>query len=65
MFIEEASSAPHEDNLKQSITYIIGKERSEGNMDAISPLYVSRILNVQVEVGDCLWCVSKINITQN
>lgn len=55
MFIEGATANRHEDNLKQSITYIIGKEHSEGNMDAISPDYVSRMLNVQVEeVEKCM-----------
>ena len=33
-------------DLKKNIEYIIGKERQSGSMDAISPLYVSRMLNV-------------------
>ena len=50
-------------DLKKNIEYLIGMERHSGSMDAISPLYVSRMLNELV--GDCLWCVSKNNITQN
>jgi len=37
------------ENLKQQITYLIGMERHSGSMDAISPLYVSRMLNVPLE----------------
>ena len=33
-------------DLKKNIEYIIGMERQSGSMDAISPLYVSRMLNV-------------------
>lgn len=33
------------EKLKQSITYLIGKERAEGNLEPITPLYVSRVLN--------------------
>lgn len=32
--------------LKKDITYLIGKERAEGNLEPITPLYVSRVLNV-------------------
>jgi len=35
--------------LKEQITYLIGMERQSGSMDAISPLYVSRMLNVPLE----------------
>lgn len=43
------------DQLKKNITYIIGSERAEGNIDAISPLYVSRMLNVPLEeVEKCM-----------
>ena len=31
--------------LKKDITYLIGKERAEGNLEPITPLYVSRVLN--------------------
>lgn len=41
--------------LKKDITYLIGKERAEGNLEPITPLYVSRMLNVPLEeVEKCL-----------
>lgn len=41
--------------LKKDITYLIGKERPEGNLEPITPLYVSRVLNVPLEVVEkCL-----------
>ena len=41
--------------LKKDITYLIGKERAEGNLEPITPLYVSRLLNVPLEnVEKCL-----------
>ena len=41
--------------LKKDITYLIGKERAEGNLEPITPLYVSRMLNVpQNEVEKCM-----------
>ena len=41
--------------LKKNITYLIGKERAEGNIEPISPDYVSRILNVpQEDVEKCM-----------
>lgn len=45
------SSAPESciGDLKSQITYLIGMERQSGSMDAISPLYVSRMLNVPLE----------------
>lgn len=40
--------------LKKDITYLIGKERADGNLEPITPLYVSRVLNVpQEEVEKC------------
>ena len=36
-------------DLKKNIEYLIGMERQSGSMDAISPLYVARMLNVPVE----------------
>jgi len=43
------------EQLKRDITYLIGKERAEGNMDSISPIYISRILNVPLEeVENCM-----------
>ena len=42
-------------DLKKNIEYLIGMERQSGSMDAISPLYVSRMLNVPlVEVEKCM-----------
>lgn len=41
--------------LKKDITYLIGKERAEGNLEPITPLYVSRMLNVPLEdVEKCM-----------
>jgi len=43
------------DLLKKDITYLIGKERAEGNLEPISPDYVSRILDVPLEnVEKCM-----------
>lgn len=36
-------------DLKKNIEYLIGMERQSGSMDVITPLYVSRMLNVPVE----------------
>ena len=36
-------------DLKKNNEYFIGMERRSGSMDAISPLYVSRMLNVSLE----------------
>ena len=36
-------------DLKQQITYLIGMERHSGSMDIITPLYVSRMLNVPLK----------------
>ena len=42
-------------NLKKNIEYLIGMERQSGSMDAISHLYVSRMLNVPLgEVEKCM-----------
>ena len=55
MITDEASSTTDNDTLKQSITYLIGKERTEGNLEPITPLYVSRMLNVPLEeVEKCM-----------
>ena len=41
--------------LKKDITYLIGKECAEGNLEPITPLYVSRMLNVPLEdVEKCM-----------
>lgn len=36
-------------DLKKNIEYLIGMERQSGSMEACSPLYVSRMLNVPLE----------------
>lgn len=36
-------------DLKKNIEHLIGKERAEGNLDPIFPLYIFRLLNVPVE----------------
>ena len=42
-------------DLKKNIKYLIGMERQSGSMDMISPLYVSRMLNVSLEeVEKCM-----------
>lgn len=45
-------------DLKKNIEYLIGMERQSGSMDAITPLYVSRMLNVPLE--DVEKCMSSI-----
>lgn len=41
--------------LKKDITYLIGKERADGNLEPITTLYVSRVLNVPLEdVEKCM-----------
>lgn len=43
------------EKLISDITYLIGKERAEGNIDSISPIYISRVLNVpSEEVESCM-----------
>lgn len=55
MITDDASSTTGNDALKQSITYLIGKERAEGNLEPITPLFVSRMLNVPLdEVEKCM-----------
>lgn len=39
-------------DLKKNIEYLIGMERQSGSMDVITPLYVSRMLNVPLEEVD-------------
>lgn len=36
------------DSLKQSITYLIGKEHAEGNQEVLTPDYISKLLGVDV-----------------
>lgn len=35
--------------LRKNIVYLIGMERQSGRMDEITPIYVSRVLNVPLE----------------
>ena len=45
---KECTSEPFSNSLgdlKKNIEYLIGMERQSGSMDAISPLYISRMLN--------------------
>ena len=52
---ESASNSSYTDSLKQSITYLIGKERAEGNIETITPDYISRMFNVTLdEVEKCM-----------
>ena len=47
------------DDLKKNIEYLIGMERQSGSMDVITPLYVSRMLNVPLkEVEDVMKCLN-------
>ena len=53
--VDDTTVQDNQEKLKQSITYLIGKERTEGNLEPITPLYVSRVLNVPLEeVEKCL-----------
>lgn len=47
-------------DLKKNIEYLIGMERQSGSMDVISPLYVSRMLNVPLE--DVEKCMKEIKL---
>lgn len=52
---ESASNSSYTDSLKQSITYLIGKERAEGNIETITPDYISRMFNVTLDdVEKCM-----------
>lgn len=46
---DEASSTTDKDTLKHSITYLIGKERAEGNLEPLTAEYISRMLNIPLE----------------
>ena len=51
--VAEDKTAPTFSNsfsdLRKNIEYLIGMERQSGSMDVITPLYVSRMLNVPLE----------------
>ena len=52
---ESASNSSYTDSLKQSITYLIGKERAEGHIETITPDYISRMFNVTLDdVEKCM-----------
>ena len=52
---ESASNSSYTDSLKQSITYLIGKERAEVNIETITPDYISRMFNVTLDdVEKCM-----------
>ena len=55
---QDPSQAPFSNSigdLRKNIEYLIGMERQSGSMDVISPLYVSRMLNVPMEdVEKCM-----------
>ena len=46
---ESSNAVDNHENLKQSITYLIGKERAEGNQEELSPEYISKVLGVDVD----------------
>ena len=51
----QASFANSLGDLKKNIEYLIGMESQSGSMDPVSPLYVSRMLNVPLEdVEKCM-----------
>lgn len=45
----KATSAPLHDTLPERIKFLIEMERHSGSMEVITPLYVSRMLNVPLE----------------
>lgn len=52
---EGSNAVDNHENLKQSITYLIGKERAEGNIETITPDYISRMFNVTLDdVEKCM-----------
>lgn len=46
---EGSNAVDNHENLRQSITYLIGKERAEGNQEELSPEYISKVLGVDVD----------------
>lgn len=53
--VDGTTPQDNQEKLKQSITYLIGKERAEGNLEPITPHYVSCVLNVPLEeVEKCM-----------
>lgn len=53
--LESVSCSSNIDSLKQDITYLIGKECADGNVEPVSSEYISRMLNVPLEdVEKCM-----------
>lgn len=48
MITDGASSSTDNDTLKQSITYLIGKERAEGNQEELTAEYISKVLGADL-----------------
>ena len=59
MITGEASSTTDNDTLKQSITYLIGKERAEGNQEELTAEYISRVLGA--DLNDVREALKEIN----
>ena len=47
--VDDTTVQDNQEKLKQSITYLIGKERAEGNQEELTPEYISKVLCVDVE----------------
>ena len=47
------------EQLKKDITYIMGKEYAEGNVDTVTPIYISHILHAPL--NDVKKAMSEIN----
>ena len=56
LFVPQMGRQRHRmEQLKKDISYIFGKERSEGSIATLSPLYISRVLNVPLkDVEKCM-----------
>lgn len=56
LFVPQMGRQRHRmEQLKKDITYIIGNERAEGSIVPVSPLYISRVLNVPLkDVEKCM-----------
>ena len=51
LFIPQMGKQRHKmELLKKDITYLIGKERADGNLEPLTAEYISRVL--KVDVGD-------------
>ena len=59
LITDVASSATDNDTLKQSITYLIGKERAEGYQEELNAEYISRVLGA--DLNDVREALKEIN----